>query len=303
MLRGLYTAAAGMISEQRRHDTITNNIANINSPGFKQGNALSRSFPEMLISTIRGGQGASTAPLGKMSLGVFSEESISIHAQGDLQETQNPFDFALVSNIQVQDENTGEFLNFDASGKFVNADGERTFQPQALFTVMNADNEQRYSLNGKFTVDTQGQLVNANGNRVLGRDGQPLLLIDGAGQPIHSFKVTDKGEFLDGNGLPLLGPTGQPVGLMLSRAENPNLLLREGNGLLRINPGDEATVTQVAAGDQVEVRQGFIERSNVDSAQSMVDMMSALRAYEANQKVIQSYDKSMEKAANEVGRV
>ncbi|KQX60180.1 flagellar hook-basal body protein [Paenibacillus sp. Root444D2] len=297
MLRGLYTAAAGMISEQRRHDTITNNIANINSPGFKQGNALSRSFPEMLISTIRGGQGASTAPLGKMSLGVFSEESISIHAQGDLQETQNPFDFALVSKIQVPG------MNFDASGKFVNADGERTFQPQALFTVLNADGEQRYSLNGKFTVDTAGQLVNANGNQVLGRDGQPLLLIDGAGQPIHSFKVTDKGEFLDANGLPLLGPTGQPVGLMLSRAENPNLLLREGNGLLRINPGDEATVTQVAAGDQVEVRQGFIERSNVDSAQSMVDMMSALRAYEANQKVIQSYDKSMEKAANEVGRV
>ncbi|MDQ0891939.1 flagellar basal-body rod protein FlgF [Paenibacillus sp. V4I9] len=297
MLRGLYTAAAGMISEQRRHDTITNNIANINSPGFKQGNALSRSFPEMLISTIRGGQGASTAPLGKMSLGVFSEENISIHAQGDLQETQNPFDFALVSNIQVPG------MNFDASGKFVNADGERTFQPQALFTVLNADGEQRYSLNGKFTVDTAGQLVNANGNRVLGRDGQPLVLVDGAGQPIHSFKVTDKGEFLDGNGLPLLDPAGQPVGLMLSRAEDPNLLLREGNGLLRINPGDEATVTQVAAGDQVEVRQGFIERSNVDSAQSMVDMMSALRAYEANQKVIQSYDKSMEKAANEVGRV
>ncbi|MCY9666835.1 flagellar hook-basal body protein [Paenibacillus alginolyticus] len=297
MLRGLYTAAAGMISEQRRHDTITNNIANINSPGFKQGNALSRSFPEMLISTIRGGQGASTAPIGKMSLGVFSEESISLHAQGDLQETQNPFDFALVSKIQVPG------MSFDASGKFVDANGQRTFQPQALFTVLNANGEQRYSLNGKFTVDTAGQLVNANGNLVLGRDGQPLLLIDGAGQPIHSFKVTDKGEFIDANGLPLLGPTGQPVGLMLSRAENPNLLLREGNGLLRINPGDEATVTQVAAGDQVQVRQGFIERSNVDSAQSMVDMMSALRAYEANQKVIQSYDKSMEKAANEVGRV
>lgn len=251
----------------------------------------------MLISTIRGGQGASTAPLGKMSLGVFSEENISIHAQGDLQETQNPFDFALVSNIQVPG------MAFDASGKYVNADGERTFQPQALFTVMNADGELRYSLNGKFTVDPTGQLVNANGNQVLGRDGQPLFLVDGAGQPIRSFKVTDKGEFLDGNGQPLLNQAGQPVGLMLSRAENPNLLLREGNGLLRINPGDEATVAQVAAGDQVEVRQGFIERSNVDSAQSMVDMMSALRAYEANQKVIQSYDKSMDKAANEVGRV
>lgn len=51
------------------------------------------------------------------------------------------------------------------------------------------------------------------------------------------------------------------------------------------------------------MRQGFVERSNVDSGQSMVDMMSALRAYEANQKMIQFYDKSMEKAANDVGRV
>ncbi|NEW08880.1 flagellar hook-basal body protein [Paenibacillus sp. SYP-B3998] len=297
MLRGLYTAASGMISEQRRHDTITNNIANINSPGFKQGNALSRSFPEMLISTIRGGQGASTAPLGKLNTGVFSEENISLHAQGDLQETQNPFDFALVSNIQLPG------MTFDAAGKYVNADGERTFQPQALFTVLNADGEQRYSLNGKFTVDTTGQLVNSNGNPVVGRDGQPIRLIDGTGQPIHTFKVTDKGEFLGNNGFPLTNAAGGPIGLMLSRAENPNLLLREGNGLYRINPGDEATVTQVAAGDQVEVRQGFVERSNVNTSQSMVDMMSALRAYEANQKVIQSYDKSMEKAANEVGRV
>ncbi|MGG1519805.1 flagellar hook-basal body protein [Paenibacillus oryzisoli] len=297
MLRGLYTAAAGMISEQRRHDTITNNIANLNSPGFKQGNSLSRSFPEMLISTIRGGQGASTAPLGKMSLGVFSEENIAIHTQGDLQETKNPFDFALVSNIQVPG------MTFDATGKYVDANGDRTFQPQALFTVLNANGEPRYSLNGKFTVDNIGQLVNANGNQVLGRDGQPLVLMDTNGEPIANFKVTDKGEFLDSDGRPILGANGQPIGLMLSRAENPNLLLREGNGLLRINPGDEATVTQVAPGDQVEVRQGFIERSNVDSAQSMVDMMSALRAYEANQKVIQSYDKSMDKAANDVGRV
>jgi flagellar basal body rod protein FlgG len=74
MLRGLYTAAAGMISEQRRHDTITNNIANINSPGFKQGSSLSRSFPEMLISRIRGGQdGAANAKIGRLNTGVFAE--------------------------------------------------------------------------------------------------------------------------------------------------------------------------------------------------------------------------------------
>ncbi len=299
MLRGLYTAASGMISQQRKHDTITNNISNINSPGFKQGNALSRSFPEMLISRIRGGEGGvAAAPVGKLHLGVFAEENISIHAQGDLQETQNPYDFALVSNIQVPG------IPFDGTGKYVNENGERIYQPQALFTVINATGEQRYSLNGKFTVDPTGRLVNADGNVVLGRNQQPIVLVDqAAGEPIRNFKVTNTGEFLNGNGQPILGVDGLPVAMLLSRAENPNSLIREGNGLYRVYPGDEGTITAVAPGDQVEVRQGYIERSNVDPAQSMVDMMSALRAYEANQKVIQYYDKSMEKAANEIGRV
>jgi flagellar basal-body rod protein FlgF len=298
MLRGLYTAAAGMISEQRRHDTITNNIANINSPGFKQGNALSRSFPEMLLSRIRGGQDSPVnVPIGRLSTGVFAEENIAIHAQGDLQETQNPFDFALVSNLQVPG------AQFDASGKFVDPNGNLVFQPQALFSVQNAAGEVRYSRNGKFTVDATGRLVNTEGNSVLGRDGQPLILADQTGQPIRNVKISSTGVFLNQAGLPIQNAAGQPVGLLISRAENPNLLLREGNGLYRINPGDEATVTTVAPGEQVEVRQGYIERSNVDAAQSMVDLMSALRAYEANQKVVQFYDKSMEKAVNEVGRI
>ncbi|MCD1260872.1 flagellar hook-basal body protein [Paenibacillus athensensis] len=299
MLRGLYTAASGMIAEQRRHDTITNNIANINSPGFKQGNSLSRSFPEMLIERIRAGENsAPVTPIGRLTTGVFAEENIALHAQGDLQETQNPYDFALVSNIQVAG------ITFDETGKYVNADGERTFQPQALFTVQNAAGEQRYSLNGKFTVDPSGQLVNADGNLVLGRDGQPIVLVDpNSGLPIRSFQVTNSGDFINGDGRPMLNAAGQPIGLLLSRVDDPNLLLREGNGLYRINPGDEGRVTAVQPGDQVEVRQGFIERSNVDPAQSMVDMMSALRAYEANQKVIQFYDKSMDKAVNDVGRI
>lgn len=299
MLRGLYTAASGMISQQRKHDTITNNIANINSPGFKQGNSLSRAFPDMLISMIRGGEDKPTATsIGKLTTGVFAEENLSIHAQGDMQETQNPYDFAIVSNIQIPG------AVFDGTGKYVTADGQKVFQPQALFTVRNAAGEQRYSLNGKFTVDPTGQLVNADGNLVIGRDGQPIVLVNpGTGLPIRTIKVTDKGEFLDGNGLPMRNAAGVPIALLLSRAENPNLLLREGNGLYQINPGDEGTVTVVGPGDQVEVRQGYIERSNVDPAQSMVDLMSALRAYEANQKVIQYYDKSMDKAVNEVGRV
>lgn len=299
MLRGLYTAAAGMIAEQRKHDIITNNIGNLNTPGFKQGNAVARSFPEMLIARIRGGEqdGGRSVPVGRINTGVLAEENVALHAQGDLQETLNPFDFALISNIQVPG------AIFEASGKYVDANGVRVFQPQALFTVINANNERRYSLNGKFTVDVAGELVNGDGLRVLGRDGNPIRIVDANGNPIRNFKVTANGEFLDGNGQPLLTANGQRLGLLLSRADNPNALVREGNGLFFIRPEDAATVTALRPGDQVEVRQGYIERSNVNPEQSMVDIMSALRAYEANQKVVQYYDKSMDKAVNEIGRV
>jgi flagellar basal-body rod protein FlgF len=177
MLRGLYTAASAMISQQRKHDIVTNNIANVNTPGFKQGNGINRSFPEMLISRINNGKGEpGSVPVGRLNTGVMAEENIAVHTQGDLQETNNPFDFALLSNIQVPG------ATFDASGKYVDEGGQRTIQPQAFFTVINDNGEQRYSLNGKFSVDGIGQLISSDGNRVVGSDGQPIVLLDPATQ-------------------------------------------------------------------------------------------------------------------------
>jgi flagellar basal-body rod protein FlgF len=299
MLRGLYTAASGMISQQRKHDIITNNIANVNTPGFKQGNAINRSFPEMLIARINNGNGApGSVPVGRLNTGVMAEENVAVHAQGDIQETNNPFDFALVSNIQVPG------ATFDASGKYVDASGQRINQPQAFFTVENGNGEQRYSLNGKLSVDTNGQLITTEGYRVLGRDGQPLVLLDLATQtPITNFRITKQGQFTNADGLVLQNANNQPMNLLISRVEDPNQLVREGNGLYRIDANNQGLVTPTNLNDEVEVRQGFVEHSNVDASQSMVDMMTAVKAYEANQKVIQFYDRSMDKAVNDVGRV
>ena len=130
MLRGLYTATAGMLSQQRRHDAITNNIANLNTPGFKQSQAVTRSFPEMLIRLLKEQPGGgSTVEWGRLHSGVLAEEAIAIHIQGDLRETGNPLDFAIVSDIQV------EGLVFN-NGKTITPEGERVFQPQAFFTVL-----------------------------------------------------------------------------------------------------------------------------------------------------------------------
>ncbi len=126
MLRGLYTAAAGMVTQQRRHDTVTNNISNLNTPGFKQVNAISRSFPDMLIS-LTGIEPEHNKRLGAVNTGVFAEESLSIHLQGDLSSTDRASDFAILSDIDVPG------MSFDSSGKYVNENGEITFQPQVFF--------------------------------------------------------------------------------------------------------------------------------------------------------------------------
>lgn len=293
MLRGLYTAAAGMIAQQRKHDTVTNNIANVNTVGFKQGNVLTRSFPEMLINLINGGEGTRNVKIGRMNTGVLAEENISTYVQGDLQETRNPSDIAIVSKIQVPG------VQFDAAGKAVTPEGETIFQPQAFFTVFGAGDQERYTRNGKFSINTEGNMVTSDGYRVMGSDGQPIVI----DRPMGEIVISPSGQLSDAiTGQPLVDGAGVPMALFISRIDNPNKLIREGNGNYRLE--DEENPARVLdPEDQVQVAQGYFERSNVDAAQSTVDMMAALRAYEANQKVIQFYDRSLDKAVNEVGRV
>lgn len=298
MLRGLYTAAAGMLSQQRKHDTITNNIANINTPGFKQSRAVSRSFPEMLIALMEGKPGLETTNTGRLNTGVLAEEALTVNVKGELRETDNPFDFAIVSDIQVPG------LPFDG-GKTITPEGERIFQPQAFFTVLDEAGNERYTRNGKFSVNDLGELVTAEGFRVIGDNGQPIVLLDPETQiPITNVTVNKFGQLLDSmNGQALPDAAGNPIRMLISRVDNPIRMIPEGSGLFRLEQGDAGLVAPVAVGDNVEIKQGFVETSNVDPTQAMVDMMSASRMYEANQKVIQAYDKTMEKAVNEIGRV
>lgn len=302
MLRGLYSATAGMITQQRKHDTVTNNIANLNTPGYKQVNAISRSFPEMLISLVNGGDGQAVKTLGRINTGVMVEENVSSFVQGDLQETNNPGDFALTSNIQLFENVQGvqQALQFDASGKAFNQAGEKVYQPQAYFTVQDTNGQERYTRNGKFFVNDAAELTTTDGYRVLGQDGEAIQL----NLPIESVKMMPSGQLYNAdNGLPIVNELGEQVTLLISQVDNPNRLIREGAGVYRIDNPETDPARPIDNLQEMSVYQGFIERSNVDAAQATVDMMTAARAYEANQKVIQYYDRSLEKAVNEVGRV
>lgn len=275
LLRGLYTATAGMISLQRRHDTITNNIANVNTPGFKQGETVQRTFPEMLLSRLEQLDGAGpplnqARPIGNLPHGVLAEETVLNFAQGDILETGNPYHVALWEESVPIDPDTGE-------------------RPHAFFTVLTPDGV-RYTRNGEWTLDVNNTLVTAQGFPVLDDNGDLITIPDA-----QSFRVDANGTvtFTDADGV--VGETA----LGIVSTVNPNLFIPHGNGLYEWT-GEDALA---AADANLEVYQGYTERSNVNPQQAMVDLMQVQRLYEANQRTIQAYDRSLEKAVNEIGRL
>ncbi|MDO3412107.1 flagellar hook-basal body protein [Saccharibacillus sp. CPCC 101409] len=292
MLRGLYTATAGMMTQQHRHDTVTQNIANLNTTGYKQVDSVARSFPEVMIGLQNGDEGRDNRQVGKLNTGVFAEESISMMVQGDITETQSSDDLALVSDIQVANPQGGS-IAFDASGKFVGANGQVQYQPQAFFNVQNASGGVSYTRDGDMHLTAEGRLVTSMNQNILGQDGQPIVLTGS----MDDYWVRENGTIFN----KATGAASGRIGITV--AQQPNELTRDGEGLFSEKTQGAASLRAATNEDQINVKQGYLERSTVDAAQSMVDLTAALRAYEANQKVVQFYDKSLEKAVNEVGRV
>ncbi|MHA6532691.1 flagellar hook-basal body protein [Paenibacillus sp. BAC0078] len=291
MLRGLYTAAAGMVTQQRRHDTATQNIANLKTTGYKQVDSVSHAFPDVLISAMSNG---TIKPVGHLNTGVFAEQSISQYLQGDIIESGKTTDFALSTDLQVTDPATGRNIVFDGSGKYVTPEGEVIYRPQAFFTVQDNDGNNLYTRNGSFTVSPNGEVLSAGGFKVLDSNGRPLVLTGSQ----DNLKVDEQGNLID----PQTGrPSGTKIGV--SVITKPQELIRDGNGVFHADDVQAAGIRYSNATDNLQVRQRFLESSNVDVTQVTVDLNAAYRAYEANQKVIQFYDSTLQKTVNEVGRV
>ncbi|GIN63019.1 flagellar hook-basal body complex protein FlhO [Robertmurraya siralis] len=278
MFRGFYTVASGMLTQQRRTEMLTNNMANANTPGFKADQSSLRAFPEMLlqrfdkerIPTERGLNLPGSNVVGSINTGVYMQEVMPKFIQGDLRETGQKTDLALLDIVMPQNEETG-------------------YAGSIFFTVQNAAGETRYTRNGDFTLDGQGYLTTASGNYVLDTTGNRIQLSS------EDFTV-------DANGL-VQGAAGETALLGIGYSADPFQMVKEGDGLLRNEAGAALVDVRGVAGTEFSIQQGFLEASNVDVSRTMTDMLTAYRAFEANQKVLQAYDKSMDKAANEVGRI
>ncbi len=233
MLKGLYLSKAGMLPQKQQLEVAANNLANINTIGYKKEDIFFRH----LVNAVN----ASDPAQGEQKID-FSE--------GALRHTGNPLDAAIVG------------------------DG---------FFVVQTDQGEAYTRNGSFSLDGEGRLVTQSGDPVLSDSGE--LQIQG-----KSVKINEKGELL---------VDGQSVGrLRIVTFDDPQRLLRIGKNYF--SQGD--TVPSDVPEDDVDIRGGFLEGSNVNGIQEMISLIDLNRNYELGQKSIQSQDRTLDKLINEAGR-
>lgn len=187
-------------------------------------------------------------------------------------------------NIVNLDTVTAKFATDYSQGNMQRTDNalDLALEGDGFFAIQHADGV-RYTRSGNFSLNGSGQLVTADGYPVLGENG--VIQIQGG-----QISVDDEGQIMvDGN----------PVAkLRLASFQSPDELLKAGNNTFVIK---EAGITETPS--TAEVRQGFIELSNVNPIYEMAKMIEAMRIYESYQKTAQLVNETLEKANNELGKI
>lgn len=246
MIKGIYTAASAMLVNKERMQTVSNNLSNVNTSGFKKKETLQNSFSELLLSRI---DQPTKDVVGSVGGGVENYGEYTNHTSGDIKHSGNPFDLA------------------------INGNG---------FFALNTPGGVRYSRNGNFVLNNNNQLVDNHGNFVLGENG-PIQL-----NPEEKITISDNGEVFQGD--------TQIDTIQLVDFDDYTNLNLIGNNLFEAE-GEQPQ------GSEAELKQGYLENSNVNVVKEMVKMIEVTRAYETNQKVIQTMDSTLDKSVNEVGRL
>ena len=269
MVRGLYTAAAGALVAEANTDTIANNLANVDTAGFKRTLLQVQSTETLPIYRVQTDPGTTvgtsvpgksvTQFVGQLGLGSKVYDTPSDFEQGSLQQTGAPLDFAL-------------------SGP-------------GFFTIATA-NGIRYTRNGEFTLNPQGQLVTQNGDLVLGTNG-PITVPTGG-----KISVGQNGDIsVFDPATPAAAAT--TVGTLRIAEFNNLLALRPEGSNLFVDSGNLATPQ---AATQTTVTQGFVETSNANVIRSMVGLITAQQWFDANCKMITAQDTMNGEAITSVGQ-
>lgn len=267
MMRSLWTAASGMIAQQTNVDVIANNLANVNTIGYKSNTA---EFKSLLYQNIQSrtttANGEHKPVAAQVGLGTRNSSISTNYKQGQMLATSNTFGYAI----------SGE----------------------GFFAVRGNDGETYYTRNGNFVMAKES----GGGTMLCSTDGYPVL--DTNGNPIvFSGDITIKDVTIDASGQVCYpdennnpAPTGVKIGLFqfantegLDKKNSSLLLPTEASGV----PLNEDIYTDLK---KSELRQGYLEGSNVEVAKEMVNLITAQRAYELNSKAIQATDDMLQQA-------
>lgn len=259
MMRALFTSATGMAAQQLHLDVIANNMANINTVGFKRSRA---DFQDLLYQTLRpagttAARGAQVPSGLNVGLGVRPVATATIFTTGTLQKTDNPTDLA------------------------IEGDG--------FFKVLLPDGTVAYTRDGAFKLDVQGRLVTSDGYPL-----EPEIIIPQDAQTVTVGKDGTVSVLRAGQSTP--DEVGQ---IQLARFVNPSGLQRIGQNLYRPTAASgepvEGTPGEQGFGT---LAQNMLEMSNVQIVDEMVAMIIAQRAYEISAKAIQTSDEMLQIANN-----
>jgi flagellar basal-body rod protein FlgF len=258
MIKGLYTAASAMLAGLTRQKLISHNLANVDTPGFRQILTSLDDWKNTSVNTIPGVT-FSTDPqryLGQLGLGTDTIPEVTDFSEGALRQTGYPLDVAIQGNG---------------------------------FFHIRTPNGDRYTRDGRFQRDVAGNMVTAEGYAVLNNAGNPISL------PAGPVTIDRQGQVFANN---------QPLTqLGIGAFANPQTDLARDP-----DTGDAFAAVGAAAGGPTgtftgTTEQGYVENSNVNSAQMMTQMVTVNRAYEAAQRMVQAQDSLLGEAITQVGRL
>ncbi|MFA9461471.1 flagellar basal-body rod protein FlgG [Thiohalorhabdus methylotrophus] len=260
MDRAMWTAASGMHAQQTRIDTISNNLSNVNTTGFKQSRA---DFQDQMYQVQRMPGASSSAagtqvPTGiQVGLGVRTGAVSPTFEQGNLENTGNNLDLAI--------------------------------EGRGFFQVQLPNGDTGYTRAGNFSIDNQGRIVTPDGNPLLSGITIPP---NATGVNISKDGTVDVRQ--PGNAQPTT--VGQ---IQLATFVNPAGLKAEGGNIF-LETGASGAPQQglPGANGAGTLQQGFLEKSNVSVVREMVNMISGQRAYEVNSKAIKTSDQMLQMANN-----
>ena len=258
MIHGMWTAATGMQAQQMRIDTIANNLANVNTTGFKKSMV---DFQDLVYQTLNQ-PGLDNAGY-QVGRGVRPVASTKLYSHGSLQVTNNPLNLAIDNS-----ENAIGLVN-------------------DFFIVIERDGTQAYTRDGSFKLDQNRRIVTSSGLPLF-----PEILIPADATDIH---IREDGLVLVRR--PLSAEQEEVGVIQIARFPNPAGLAAQGNNQVKATPASgEPIVGRPALEGRGKVKQGMLETSNVDIVTEMVTMIATQKSYDTASKAIMTSDKMMDTA-------